>query len=224
MCPAYEALAAAGFYVIVPDFAGHGQTPPPDTPWGMEDYAAELCGLLDALGVKQCHIVGHSFGGRAAIVLAAKYPGRVGKMALTGAAGIKPKRGLKYYYRVYKYKTGKTLAKTRAGQWACGLFGVDIAAKIKSAGSADYRALDNPVMRATFIRVVNQDLTGYLSSVRAPTLLLWGKTDDATPLWMGRKMEKLMADAALIELNGGHFAYLEQAAQFNAIVKHFFIN
>ena len=77
-------------------------------------------------------------------------------------------------------------------------------------------------MRATFVKVVNLDLSDRLSLIRQPVLLLWGDKDTETPLWMGQQMERDIPDAGLVVLEGGtHFAYLEQAARFNMIVKHF---
>ena len=77
-------------------------------------------------------------------------------------------------------------------------------------------------MRATFVKVVNLDLSDRLPLIRQPVLLLWGDKDTETPLWMGQQMERDIPDAGLVVLEGGtHFAYLEQAARFNTIVKHF---
>lgn len=72
--------------------------------------------------------------------------------------------------------------------------------------------------------MINQDLTPCLSQIHQPTLLLWGDADTETPLWMGQQMAQTIPDAALIPLEGGsHFAYLEQAARFNAIVRNFLL-
>ena len=77
-------------------------------------------------------------------------------------------------------------------------------------------------MRQTFVKVVNQDLTELYSRFRASTLLIWGDADTETPLWMAKEMEKRIPDAGLVILEGGtHFAYLEQAARFNVIVRQF---
>jgi pimeloyl-ACP methyl ester carboxylesterase len=61
-----------------------------------------------------------------------------------------------------------------------------------------------------------------LPKIQASTLLIWGENDTATPLWMGREMEKCISDAALVLFEGcSHFAYLEQYGRFSAIVKEF---
>ena len=97
----------------------------------------------------------------------------------------------------------------------------EIWALIQKFGSPDYRAL-TPEMRKTFNQVISLDLTDRLPLVKAETLLFWGEDDTETPLWMGRKMEELIPDAALIAESGtGHFAYLERAEKFNRIILSF---
>ena len=85
--------------------------------------------------------------------------------------------------------------------------------------SPDYLEADED-MKETFVRIVSQDLRPLLGQVVQPTLLVWGDRDDATPLWMGQEMERGIRDAALVVFEGrGHFAYLEEAGRFAAIVK-----
>ena len=94
-------------------------------------------------------------------------------------------------------------------------------ALVQHFGSADYRAL-TPFMRQTFNRVIAQDLTPCLAKIKAPTLLVWGENDTATPLWMGQQMEKEIPDAGLVVLKGcGHFAYLDKYGEFRLIAESF---
>ena len=77
-------------------------------------------------------------------------------------------------------------------------------------------------MRKTFVKVINQDLSGLYQRFQSSTLLIWGENDTETPLWMAEEMEKSIPDAGLVILDGGsHFAYLEQNARFNTIVLAF---
>ena len=79
-------------------------------------------------------------------------------------------------------------------------------------------------MRATFNRVILQDLEPCLPNIKASTLLFWGKEDTATPLWMGELMEKKIPDAGLIAYDGvGHFAYLDKYAEFQAVSRSFLL-
>mgnify|MGYP005765608411 FL=1 len=77
-------------------------------------------------------------------------------------------------------------------------------------------------MRQCLVRVVNEDLTHLLPSIKVPTLLVWGENDTDTPLSDAHLMEKLIPGAGLVTLkNAGHYAFLEQQYTFNRVVCSF---
>jgi len=203
------------------DFPGHGKTPEPDTAWCVDEYCALTIAFIEQVIKGKCSIIAHSFGGRVAIMLSAKRPQLVDKLVLCDSAGLIPKRSAGYYFKVYRYKLMKKAAKNRIGTSLCKLFGVDVQKKIQNAGSSDYRNLSEK-MKKVFVRVVNQDLFGYLKDIKASTLLIWGSEDVDTPLEFGKIMEKEIPDAGLVVFEGaGHFSYLEQFGRFMAVVRHF---
>ncbi len=110
------------FDLIAPDFPGFGATEPPPAPWAVSDYMEWTLALMDELGIQRASVIGHSFGGRVAIKLAALHPERVAKLVLTGAAGIRPKRTLGYHVRVRDLQ-GHALALARAAG-ACAAAGL----------------------------------------------------------------------------------------------------
>ncbi len=83
------------------DFPGFGQSGMSQTPMGVADYMELTAEFIRQMGILGTDIINHSFGGRVSILLAAKYPELVGKIVFTDAAGVKPRRTLKYYYKVY---------------------------------------------------------------------------------------------------------------------------
>ena len=92
----------------------------------------------------------------------------------------------------------------------------------KNAGSEDYRNAKG-IMKPTFVKVVNDDVSDILKDVKCSTLLVWGEFDTAAPLWMGKQMEKEMPDAGLaIFENDDHWAYWHQPDRFNAVLDIFF--
>lgn len=208
-----------GYDKIAPDFPGFGATEPPPEAWAVSDYMNWTLALMDSLGIERAHIIGHSFGGRVAIKLAALHPERVAKLVLTDAAGIRPKRTWRYHVQVRTFKTMRALAQSRftpqpLREWA--------GAQVARQGSPDYKAASGTV-RGSFVRVVNEDLREYLPRIQASTLLVWGDGDEDAPLADGQLMERQIPDAGLVVFEGaGHFAYLEQSGRFCVIVKTFF--
>jgi pimeloyl-ACP methyl ester carboxylesterase len=206
------------YEVYAIDFPGFGESSTPDKPWGVEDYKNMLLKFFDRLGIEKASLVGHSFGGRVSIMFSAENPERVEKLVLVDSAGIIPKRTFKYYFKVYRFK----LAKKAFLMFASGK---DKQEKLdrfyKKYGSSDYKDAGN--LRQTFVKVVNQDLRGYLPKIKASTLLIWGENDQDTPLYFAKIMEKEIPDAGLVVFkDAGHYSYLDKLYDFNVIVSKFF--
>jgi pimeloyl-ACP methyl ester carboxylesterase len=218
MEPVVERLGRLGHDVLAFDLPGFGATPPPPVPWGVNDYAQFVLAALDALGIAQTHLLGHSFGGRISLVLAGESPARVGKLVLADSAGVPPKRDPLAEARLNTFKT------VRGGLEAVGAAG--LSSRLRAwyggrYGSADYQQTSG-VMRETFVRVVNQDLRPYAARIQCPALLFWGDQDVDTPLWQGRALEQLIPDAGLVVLAGaGHYSYLDKIDEFIRVTDYF---
>ena len=209
-------LEGVGFRVTALDFPGFGSSAEPPSPWDMEDYTAWFEGFLAERGITNPVLIGHSFGGRVALVFASRNP--VSKVVLVDAAGVKPRRSAKYYFKVWSFKTLKRLAPILLGSKKANEI---IERRRAKAASADYNAA-SPTMRGTLSRVVNEDLRRHMPRISAPTLLVWGEKDTATPLRDARIMERLIPDAGLVVFDGvGHYSFLERPAQFAAILDSF---
>lgn len=198
------------FKVYNLDFPGFGESDEPKEAWSNEDYVEMLKTFVDKLKIKNPILIGHSFGCRVALYYAYKYP--VHKMVLTGAAGIRAKHDLKWYLKVYSYKLGKVLLKPFN----------NLSNKLRAnAGSEDYKNASE-VMKGTLVRCVNFDITPYLKEINPETLLVFGTNDTATPLWMGKQLEKEMVNATLVTFeNDDHFAYFHQGDRFNRVLDAF---
>ena len=202
------------YRVFAIDFPGFGESENLPVAWGVPDYEAFLEDFIAVNKIQNPILIGHSFGCRVAIRYAAKNPENVKKMCLTGAAGIRPKQSLESKIRVKMFKAGK---------WFLMLTGQTkkLEELQKNAGSEDYRNAQG-IMRPTFVKVVNDDVTELLPLVKCPVLLVWGDLDTAAPLWMGQQMEKMMPDAGLAIFAGDdHWAYWHQADRFNRVLDIF---
>lgn len=195
------------FKVTAFDFRGMGQSEALESAFCVDDYADETERLMHSLGIERAHFIAHSFGGRVALKLAARQKGLIDKLILTGCAGLKPKFCLKKFLRIRLYKILKRFIRREK---------LD-----KKFGSSDYRQL-SPIMKQSFIKIVNEDLKPCLNKINAQTLLIFGENDTETPLYMARRLSKGIAGSGLVVLNGaGHFSFIDKSYDFNIISKEF---
>lgn len=216
-----ERIAAESCRVINVDFPGFGQSSePPEKAdgevWGVDDYTRLVEHLAAVEGAVAPVLIGHSFGGRVGLLFASR--NEVSKLVLVDAAGVKPRRPLKYYYKVYGFKTAKVIYRLLLGREKA-------AARIErlraGRGSADYNAA-SPMMRRVLGKVVNEDLKSVMPSIKAPALLIWGENDTATPLSDAKTMERLIPDAGLVSFAGcGHYSFLDNPGGFAAVLRSF---
>ncbi len=198
------------------DFPGFGDSPEPPEVWGVEEYTRLIESMVSQLGLDSPVLVGHSFGGRVGILYSSRNP--VDKLILVDAAGVKPRRSLMYYYKVYSFKMMKCLMRL--------IYGAEkaearIEAQRAKRGSSDY-ASSSPMMRAILSKVVNEDLCSVMPRIKAPTLLVWGENDTATPIHDAKIMERLIPDAGLVSFPGcGHYSFLDNPGQFAAVLSSF---
>ena len=203
--------------VINIDLPGHGKSSEPPSVWGIEDFTAMMEKFISMLALVRPSLIGHSFGGRISILLSSR--GDVDKVLLVDSAGIKPKRRLKYYWKVYSFKAMKNAVMLTFGKKK----GSEIVEKLRGKkGSADYRN-SSPRMRAIMSKCVNEDLKYAMPSIKAPVLLVWGEDDTATPLSDAQTMKRLIPNAGLVSFPGcGHYSFLDNPFGFKAAVSSFF--
>lgn len=204
------------YSLVFVDFPGFGESENPERPYYVSDYVQELYKLIVSMKVKNLILVGHSFGGRVAIKFAFFHQCEFEnfKICLVDSAGIKPRRGLKYYYKIYRFKHFKRLAEKDD----------KFKEKLKSFGSQDYKVLCD-VMKKTFVNVVNEDLSSIAKFVKCKTLIVWGKDDLETKLYMAKKLNKLIKNSKLhIIKKAGHFSFLDNPSEFLILLDTFIKN
>ncbi len=211
-----SACLESRMHVINVDLPGHGKSAEPSGVWGVEDFTRLMERMVAKLKLKELILIGHSFGGRIALLMASRND--ISKVVLVDAAGIKPKRGFGYYRKVYTFKLIKKILLTIYGKEK----GEAKVEKWRSRkGSADYRN-SSPVMRKVMSKCVNEDLKHVMPDIKAPTLLIWGADDTATPLSDAKTMEKLIPDAGLVSFdNCGHYSFLDNPIGFKAVINAF---
>lgn len=198
--PLAESLGNMGTHTLI-DFPGFGQSEAPCEIWGTREYADAIAELIKSQTDQKIMWVGHSFGCRVGLQLAAHYPELIGGMCLIAGAGLPRKRPLwhKIYYgfRVKVFKCLKTLIPLGLSEdWLRSKF-----------GSADYK--NAGALRDTFIKVVNEDLTHIAKTIGCPVLLIYGANDTETPVEIGERLKGLIQNAELIVMDDhDHFSIL----------------
>lgn len=199
--PLLERLAVT-YAVYAPDLPGFGKTPEPSEPWDAGNYADFVLDYCNARSLISPICVGHSNGGRVLLtLLSRKNPGVTPpRVVLFGAAGLKQRKSLKTRIKVYTYKLAKLFLKP---------FPKTLERYRAKKGSADYRNA-SPLMKITMSKLLASDLTPALPGIKAPTLLIWGEDDTASPLADGKAMERGIPGAGLVILPGGHWSFMER--------------
>lgn len=181
----------AGLDALALDLPGFGATPPPDEPWGAAGYAAAVLPALEAPAV----VVGHSFGGRVAVHLAAARPDLVLGLVLAGVPLLRPP-GVTRRRPPAAFRLARALHRR-------GLLGEARMERLRQRyGSADYRAAQG-VMRAVHVTAVNETYEAELPRLRCPVELLWGEDDTDVRPAVAQAAASLLGDRARLTLLPG---------------------
>lgn len=204
-----EAVTASSRSLLI-DLPGHGASPAPDHAWGARDYARCLADALDDHGSDRVVVVGHSFGGRVGVCLAAQRPDLVSALAISGTPLLRSETSRRPVFAMRVAKRARAMR----------LISEERLDTVRYRyGSADYRAA-NGVMRQILVRVVNEDYRDELAAISAPMTMIWGVTDTAAPIATARAATQFISHLVdFVELPGGHFAICEHPSDAIAAIE-----
>lgn len=209
--PQVGALAER-FRVVRHDQRGHGGSPVPPGPYGIEDLGGDLLALLDAVGVDHAHLCGLSLGGMAALWAGVHAPERVASLSLlcTSARLGAPSSWTERAATVRAHGTA-AVADTVVKRWLTADFRA--AHPERTATLRAMIAATPPEGYAGCCEVVERmDLERQLGAVRAPTLVIAGAQDEATPPVHAERLAAGIPAAHLEVLSpAAHLANVEQA-------------
>jgi pimeloyl-ACP methyl ester carboxylesterase len=195
----------AGLDAVALDLPGFGASPPPPEAWGSADYAGAVASVIEELHdpVAPVVVVGHSFGGRVAVQLAARQPHLVRGLVLTGVPLLHP-ADTPRRRPALAFRIGRALHRS----------GVLTEARMERLrqrfGSRDY-ATAAGVMREVVVRVVNETYEAPLRAIACPIELAWGELDDVAPLTVAKAAAALCPTANLSVCRGADHLTLTAA-------------
>ena len=162
-----ELLEKKGYKVFLPDLPGFGKSSLPASPWSLDDYVDWLNNFCEKNNLSQVFLLGHSFGGAVAAKFSLKYPEKIKKLFLIANSGIRKKTLKKQFLKKFSpiFKRFLLIKK------------VFYKFFIKS----DYLRTSG-IMRETYLKVINEDLSEIFSEINVPTVIIWGNKDKITPI------------------------------------------
>jgi 3-oxoadipate enol-lactonase/4-carboxymuconolactone decarboxylase len=205
------------YRVLRYDTRGHGRSPTVDQPIEIADLATDLISLLDALGEERAHIVGLSLGGMTAQSLASRHPERVTSLSLMATAAYLPSQASwdERAALVRAQGTGAIVDATM-GRW----FTAEYPSRAPGGvGPVRERFVGiDPAGYAVCCSAIGRmDLRSLIGDIRAPTLVIAGRDDPATPPAMAEEMCSIITDAELLVLpRAAHLLAIERAESVGA--------
>jgi pimeloyl-ACP methyl ester carboxylesterase len=195
------------------DLPGFGDAPPPPQDWDTVHYTDLVQQyVLDRLTATVVVVVGHSFGGRITVRLAARHLAQIRAVVLMGVPGL-PQPA---WSRVRIRRSAIRLLRRFLMMMRPVVGGGGVEWHTRRFGSKDFQAAG--VLRPLLVRAVNENLTESARSVACATLLIWGTDDKETPPWLARRYAELIGDRAALELlpHADHHLYTGTGAHLCA--------
>lgn len=185
------AAIVSGLDAVAPHLPGFGPADEPPAVWGTEDYADLVADAIRPFG--PVVILGHSFGGRVAVRLAARHPELVSGLVLTGVPLLRPPATSKpkLQFRIVKALVARGILSEAA-----------LERQRRKHGSRDY-VNSSGIMRGVMVRTVNEAYEADLAAIRVPVRMVWGDIDTEAPMPLGRNASGLIDGASFRVVEGG---------------------
>ena len=193
------------------DHRGHGGSPAPTGPYTIEELGRDTLALLDRLGIERASYCGLSLGGMVGMWLAANAPDRIDRLVLICTAAHLPPAG-SWLARAEQVRTGgmPSVADAVLGRWFTPRFRAALPARV-----APYRAMIAATPAEGYAgcceAISTMDLLADLPRIVAPTLVIAGADDPATPPEHGERIHAGIAGSRLVVVpSAAHLANVEQ--------------
>ncbi|WP_212630351.1 alpha/beta fold hydrolase [Pseudomonas sp. KB-10] len=215
------------YRVIALDLPGFGDSDLPPGSYDVGTQAERLADILDAMGIKQAHVLGNSMGGHIAALYAARYPDRVHSLALFANAGIDSPHKSELY-RLLTSGAANPLVVKQPQDFDNLLQFVFVEPPYLPASLKRYLG-ERAMVRAEHYGMVFKQLVERsiplepeLTKIQAPTLLLWGRQDRVLDVSSIEVMQPLLRSSSVVIMdNVGHAPMLERPEESALLYRRF---
>ena len=200
--------------VILVDLPGHGKSPGEGC-MSVEEYRDGLHSLIDAEGIRQLFIAGHSLGGAIALSFALAYPEKLSGLVLLGT-GAK----LKVFPEILQgILENKKETVNRIIEFA---FSKKASSALLRSGLKEMMKAGKKVIYGDFCSCRNFSAMESLQAISVPTLILCGKDDFLTPPKYSEFLNRGIKNSRLVLIeDAGHMLMLEKPAETNRAIEDF---
>jgi pimeloyl-ACP methyl ester carboxylesterase len=214
----YQSLAkhfGKKYKFVAVDLPGFGKSQLPNSIWGLADYARFVASFTKKLNINTSILIGHSNGGSIAILGLAEGFLTADKLVLLASAGIRDRhKGRKRFIKLLT-KSGKL-----ATFWLPSQHKARLQNQLYSRVGSDM--LIAPELQETFKKTVEQDIQPQAKKIVAPTLLIYGENDNATPVVYGELYHQLIADSTFeVVGEAGHFVHIDKEKTVINLIEDF---
>ena len=191
------------YHLYLLDLPGFGKSKPPSFSFSSFEYANKVVKWIKIKKLQRINLVGHSFGGKIASIIAAKYPRYISRLILIAPSGIPHP---KFYYKL------KNLLPSKIKEKIFLLFKPFLV-------SEDYKNAGK--LLPIFKTVVKEDLRPIFSKIKIPTLIIWGRKDDQLPPEDGKIIKSLIKSSKLVIMDGDHWPFLKNPKKTAQLIDKF---
>lgn len=217
------AALSAKYHVIALDQIGFGKSDKPMLKYRVGTYVDFLDKFMSELKIEKASLVGNSLGGWVSALTAIKYPNRVEKIVLADAAGLRPNDiDFKLIYSLNYSTRDEVRTLVKMVFYNQTIFGSEpfIEESMRQRVLANDAYTINSLIES--IKREEDFLDGRLSTIKKPTLIIWGKQDGLLKLADGERFNREIAGSQFVVFDQcGHVPQVEKAVDFNAEVLKF---
>jgi 3-oxoadipate enol-lactonase len=214
-----------GFRLLRYEHRGHGGSPAPPGPYGLADLAADVLRLLDDFGVERASYCGISLGAMIGMWLAAHAPDRIDVLGLCStSACMPPAQGWADRAAQVRRAGMASISGVVTGRWFTPAFR-DGDPAVPAALTAAFEGVDPEGYAGCCEAIAAMDLRAEITTIAAPTLVIAGAEDPATPPWHGATIARSIKNSRLAVIRGAaHLANVSAAGEVTAALRAHLVN
>ena len=190
------------FTVVTYDLRGHGESPMPQQPFGLDELVADLEAVRERTGFEQAHFAGHSLGGMISPAYARAFPDRVLSLGLLSTAAFRTEDDsakVKGVVQAMRAQSVPEILATLASRWFTDAF-IAASPEVVQGRMDQVVGTDAEIFLNVFDIYASTEMAPWLHEIAAPALVLTGENDGGCPPRLNEQITRAMPSAALVVL------------------------